>query len=53
MTTPYERLLAEEWPTGTFGRAHDPRPADGPWTPQEQARHLAELLAALTDQPTA
>ncbi|MFD5910282.1 hypothetical protein ACFWHL_16345 [Streptomyces massasporeus] len=47
----YERLMAEAMPTGTFGRARltqprqsEPSPA---WTPQEQARHRAELLAAL------
>ena len=51
MTTPYERLIAEELPTGTFGHAlpppePPPRPIT-PWTPEEQAQHLADLLAAL------
>lgn len=49
--TPYERLMAEALPTGTFGHAtpHKPphdRPAR-PCTPAEQAQHLADLLAAL------
>lgn len=51
MSTPYERLMAEELPTGTFGHARPPRPThDRPapsWTPAQQARHLADLLAAL------
>lgn len=53
MTTPHERLAAEELPTGTFGRALPPRPAQRPtrrgptWTPEEQARHCADLLAAI------
>ncbi|MFJ9374405.1 hypothetical protein [Streptomyces sp. NPDC101455] len=48
--TPLERLLAEELPTGTFGHA---QPASRhsrtirPWTPEEQAQHLADLTAAL------
>jgi hypothetical protein len=49
--TPYERLMAEAVPTGTFGRARpttprgaEPAPA---WTPEEQAAHLAELEAAI------
>jgi hypothetical protein len=49
--TPYERLMAEAVPTGTFGRARpttqqraDTAPA---WTAEEQAAHRAELLAAL------
>lgn len=47
----YERLLAEELPTGTFGHALPPpeppaRPIT-PWTPEEQAQHLADLLGAL------
>ncbi|MEV0691809.1 hypothetical protein [Streptomyces sp. NPDC050388] len=48
--TPYERLMAEEIPTGTFGHARPPRPQERharPWTPKEQAQHLAELNAAL------
>lgn len=49
--TPYERLMAEAIPTGTFGRARparrqqtDPAPA---WAVEEQAAHLATLNAAL------
>lgn len=49
--TPYERLMAEAVPTGTFGRARpttqqhaETAPA---WTAKEQAAHRAELLAAL------
>ncbi|MEW2147743.1 hypothetical protein AB0909_00655 [Streptomyces albidoflavus] len=46
--TARERLLAEELPTGTFGRGERPRrPAPRPWTPEEQAAHYAELAAAL------
>lgn len=48
--TPLERVLAEELPTGTFGYARPPAPAHReirPWTPEEQARHLADLEAAL------
>jgi hypothetical protein len=49
--TPYERLMAEAIPTGTFGHARPPRRASGPppavWTPAEQARHLAVLEAEL------
>lgn len=49
--TPYEKLMAEAVPTGTFGRARPPKrqraePAPR-WTPAEQARHRAELDAAL------
>jgi len=43
--TPYERLMAEEIPVRPA-----PPPAPGPsapWTPEEQAQHLADLLAAL------
>lgn len=47
----YERLMAEAIPTGTFGHAIPPPPPDPrpirPWTPEEQARHVADLLAAL------
>ncbi len=47
----YERLMAEAVPTGTFGRARPaaPRTAETAtaWTPTQQARHLAELEAAL------
>lgn len=49
--TPYERLLAEELPTGTFGDAqHAPKPsstAPRPWTPQEQLDHRRTLNEAL------
>ncbi|WHM30270.1 hypothetical protein OH540_09565 [Streptomyces sp. BPPL-273] len=49
--TPYERLMAEALPTGTFGRARtaptrEAAPASR-WTPEEQAAHRAELEAAL------
>ncbi|GGW99022.1 hypothetical protein [Streptomyces chartreusis] len=49
--TPYEKLMAEALPTGTFGHARPPKhqrtePAPA-WTPAEQARHRAELDAAL------
>lgn len=49
MSTPLERLLAEELPTGTFGGARPARrPAPMSVTPRtEQARHYAELAAAL------
>jgi hypothetical protein len=52
--SPLDRLLAEEWPTGTFGNA--PTPAPRPqhpqpdatlWTAEEQATHRVELEAAL------
>ena len=49
--TPYERLMAEAIPTGTFGHARrarhrsvEPAPA---WTPEEQAEHRAVLDAEL------
>jgi hypothetical protein len=45
--TPYERLLAEELPTGTFGHAQPPPPGPRPWTALEQAEHLAALETAL------
>lgn len=48
--SPLDRLLAEELPTGTFGHAQPPQPAPRPirpWTPEEQARHWAELGEAL------
>ncbi|WP_432182076.1 hypothetical protein [Streptomyces sp. NBC_00063] len=53
MTTPHERLAAEEIPTGTFGHALPPRPAERPtrpgptWTTEEQEQHCHDLLAAL------
>lgn len=53
-----ERLLAEELPTGTFGRTARPtptlrasRPRPRPWTPEEQAAHYAELATALGEPP--
>jgi hypothetical protein len=56
-----ERLMAELWPTGKFGRAEPvqrpplppllARPPERrpirPWTEEEQAQHRADLLAAL------
>ena len=49
--TPYERLMAEALPTGTFGHARPARRRDDTpapaWTPEEQAAHLATLNAAL------
>lgn len=51
--TPYERLEAEQIPTGTFGHALPPRPAQPrprpTWTEDEQHRHCAELLSAIDD----
>lgn len=40
--TPWERLMQEAIPVRPA-----PKPADEPWTPAEQARHLAELEAAI------
>lgn len=49
--TPYERLMAEAIPTGTFGHARPAkrrRTESAPrWTPEEQAAHLAALEAEL------
>lgn len=45
--TPYERLLAEQIPTGTFGNSAPPRTGPRPWTALEQAHHLTTLLEAL------
>lgn len=48
--TPYERLMAEALPTGTFGHAQPTsaqQRAPRPWTPEEQAQHRADLEAAL------
>lgn len=50
--SPFEKLMAEAIPTGTFGRARPARrqetaPAPA-WTPEEQAAHRAELEAALS-----
>lgn len=54
--TPYERLMAEAVPTGTFGRARPTRQQQAEpaprWTPEEQARHRAELEAALAGTET-
>lgn len=54
MTTPYERLLAEELPTGQFGgpRPHQPEPPRlpdhlEPTTKEDQIRHYADLAHAL------
>lgn len=54
--TPLDRLLAEAWPTGTFGgprtdRPPDPPPPRRPVTPEEAAAHVADLIAALDEQP--
>ncbi|MFJ8345090.1 hypothetical protein ACIQ9J_01680 [Streptomyces sp. NPDC094153] len=46
----YERLLDEAIPTrpAPVPKPDQPPPrAPGPWTPEEQARHLADMLAAL------
>lgn len=46
--TPYERLLAEQIPTGTFGDARPPTdPASRAWTAQEQLDHRRTLDNAL------
>lgn len=49
--TPYERLMAEALPTGTFGHAEPARPRHTEhvplWTPVEQADHVATLEAEL------
>ena len=42
--TPWERLMQEAIPVRPA-----PKPADEPWTPAEQAQHLAELEAAIAD----
>lgn len=47
MSTPYERLLAEEIPTGTFGHAVPPPPGPRRWTAIEQAEHRRTLDEAL------
>lgn len=53
MTSPHERLAAEALPTGTFGHALPPRPADahvwpGPtWSTTAQAQHRTDLLTAI------
>ena len=54
--TPYERLMAEAVPTGTFGHARPTRRRDDEptpaWTREEQAAHLAALEAAIGTKPT-
>jgi len=50
--TPYERLMAEALPTGTFGHAVPPASGPRPWTALEQAEHrrvLDEALNGWTD----
>jgi len=53
--TPLDRLLAEELPTGQVPDYHPGTPtaraARTPWTPEEQARHRADLIAALDERP--
>lgn len=49
--TPYERLMAEALPTGTFGHAEPVQPRQTErvslWTSDEQAAHVAALEAEL------
>lgn len=45
--TPYERLMAEAIPTGTFGHALPPTDGQRPWTALEQAEHRRVLDEAL------
>ncbi|SDM76649.1 hypothetical protein SAMN05444921_11325 [Streptomyces wuyuanensis] len=49
--TPYERLMAEQIPTGTFGGAQPARrperPTERHWTALEQLEHRRTLLEAL------
>lgn len=60
--TPYERLMAEAIPTGTFGGPRPNTPAHGPYevrnpvSPTQAAQHYAELDTATngwhwTDNP--
>lgn len=42
MSTPYERLMQEAIPTRPPAK-----PPHEPWTPEEQAQHIADLLEAL------
>ncbi|MFJ1869931.1 hypothetical protein [Streptomyces chartreusis] len=44
MSTPYERLMQEAIPTRPPAK-----PPHEPWTPEEQAQHVADLLEALAD----
>jgi hypothetical protein len=49
--SPYDRLMAEALPTGTFGHAEPARPRQAGrvvrWTTDEQASHVAALEAEL------
>jgi hypothetical protein len=49
--SPYDRLMAESLPTGTFGHAEPVRPRQAEymsrWTSDEQAAHVAALEAEL------
>ncbi|MFE9391657.1 hypothetical protein [Streptomyces sp. NPDC006784] len=49
MTTAYDRLLAEEIPVRPAPPPHTPQHTHHPsaWTPEQQAQHRADLLAAL------
>lgn len=47
--TPLDRLLAEQLPTGQVPDYQAAR--HRPWTPQEQARHVADLISALNEKP--
>lgn len=50
MSTPYERLLAEELPTGTFGGPIPGEPEPGPPPPitrEDADRNWAALAAAM------
>lgn len=42
MTTPYERLMQEAIPTRP-----PTKPPHEPWTPEQQAQHLADLLEGI------
>ncbi|MET9656369.1 MULTISPECIES: hypothetical protein [unclassified Streptomyces] len=49
MTTPYERLTAEQIPTRPTPPPKRDRPdLPGWWTPDEQAQHVADLLSAVS-----
>lgn len=54
--TALEQVLAEQWPDGRFGGPRPPATRYRPSvSPDDQARHRADLIAALTghtwDQP--
>ncbi|MFI5985094.1 hypothetical protein ACIBEA_30035 [Streptomyces sp. NPDC051555] len=50
--TALDRVLAEEWPDGTFGGPRPERPRYVPRTSSKSAaRHQADLLAALSRTP--